>query len=156
MILRTNLLMDGSAVSGFVLLCIKMKLSEAKAQVLSSWVSIHWTDSSSHFRMSSQLCRKPFTEKFHGFFPVAGLDLHFPSHPMLQRARINFHLSISISPFWTIAVFTQGINTLRCWKTLFLHRHGYILILFEFRFTPPADKMNNHLIALAWDCIFSR
>lgn len=83
-ILRTNLLMDVSAVSGFVLLCTKMKLSEARAQVLSSWVSIHWTDSGSHFRMSSQLFRKPFTEMFHGLFPVSGLDLHFPSHPMLQ------------------------------------------------------------------------
>lgn len=140
MFLRTKLLIDQSAVPVFMLLCFKMKLSEAKAQVLStSGVNpLNWLELS--FQHVIMIVQKTFLKKSHSFFPVAGLDLHFPSRPMLESGWINFHIAIGISSFWAIAVFTQGINTLHyiVGKNFFLFRHGWILILFEFLFTPPA------------------
>lgn len=138
--LRTKLLIDRSAVSVFTLLCIKMRLSEAKAQVVSSSGinPLNWLELS--FQHVITIVLKSFTKKSHGFFPVAGLNLHFPSHSVLESRCINFHPAIGISSFSTIAVFTQGINTLHyiVGKNFFLFRYGWISILFEFLFTPPA------------------
>lgn len=108
-------------------------------------VSIHWTDLISHFSISSRLFRKPFTISPMAFFPVAGLDLDFPSHLMIERGWINFHLATGISPFWTIALFTQVIITLHYWKILlfYLEMNGswFSLNLFS-------HLLNSHLIVL--------